>query len=120
MSLGIAFKGFEGIVLAADSRVTLTATLPNNVIVPAFFDNATKLLGMKGQPFVGAVTYGAGAIGTTQPRTAQSFLPEFEDELTQANVGRLSVSDFAQRLSDFFLARWQAANMPAGAAKSGR
>jgi hypothetical protein len=29
MSLGIVFKGTEGIVLAADSRVTLMATLPD-------------------------------------------------------------------------------------------
>jgi len=47
MSLGIAFKGAEGIVLAADSRVTLLAQLQlggNNVMTPATFDNATKLL----------------------------------------------------------------------------
>jgi hypothetical protein len=43
MSLGIVFKGIEGIVLAADSRVTLMATLPHlqnpglnqQIIVPA-------------------------------------------------------------------------------------
>jgi hypothetical protein len=52
MSLGIIFKGTEGIVLAADSRVTLMATLPSlqtpagnqQILVPATFDNASKLL----------------------------------------------------------------------------
>ena len=74
MSLGIAFKGPEGIVLAADSRVTLMAqvqqpNLPTPMVLPASYDNATKLLRIKGQRYVGAVTYGAGAIGVTEPRT---------------------------------------------------
>ena len=63
MSLGIVFKGTEGIVLAADSRVTLFGTLPSpglpnspQVVVPATFDNASKMLRVKGQKFVGAVT----------------------------------------------------------------
>lgn len=115
MSLGIVFKGPEGIVLAADSRVTLTAQLPQptgqNLILPATFDNATKLLKVKGQDFVGAVTYGAGAIGQTAPRTAHSFIPEFEAKLNQETSERLSVADFANKLSEFFMAQW-VANMP--------
>lgn len=114
MSLGIAFKGPEGIVLAADSRVTLTTQLqqPNQppMLLPSTYDNATKLLRVKGQDYVGAVTYGVGAIGQTEPRTAHSYMPELEKELE--NVGRLSVQDFAGRLSQFFLAKWQAQNMP--------
>ena len=71
MSLGIAFKGPEGIVLAADSRVTLTAQVPGrNMLLPATFDNATKLLQIAGQQYIGVVTYGAGAIGQQEPRTA--------------------------------------------------
>ena len=82
MSIGIAFKGPEGIVLAADSRVTLTGQRPNsNVLVEAHYDNATKLLKVRGQDFVGAVTYGLGALGDREPRTAHSYLPEFESEL---------------------------------------
>jgi len=45
MSLGIAFKGPEGIVLAADSRITLTTVLDNEnnrMHLPATFDNGTK------------------------------------------------------------------------------
>lgn len=115
MSLGIVFKGPEGIVLAADSRVTLTAQLTQptgqNLILPATFDNATKLLKVKGQDFVGAVTYGAGAIGQTAPRTAHSFIPEFEAKLNQETSERLSVADFANKLSEFFMTQW-VANMP--------
>src|SRR5438552_2555883 len=99
MSLGIAFKGAEGIVLAADSRVTLMAMIAGQqapgqqapgqqapgLAIPSTFDNATKLLRVTGQDFVGAVTYGVGAIGQQQPRTAHSFIPEFEAELAKKN-----------------------------------
>lgn len=126
MSLGIAFKGAEGIVLAADSRVTLmamivrpapgpaqAAAVPQQV-VPATFDNATKLLRVAGQKFVGAVTYGAGAIGQQQPRTAHSFIPEFDAELMKKHGGvkRLTVRSFAEELSEFFMRQWRAQGMP--------
>jgi hypothetical protein len=118
-------KGSEGIVLAADSRVTLfnqiqQPPVPNapapspTVVIPANFDNATKVLKVKGQDYAGAVTYGLGAFMTANgPRTMRSFIPEFEQELEQANTGRLSVSDFANRLSRFFISRWnQHVNRP--------
>lgn len=118
MSLGIAFKGPEGIVLAADSRVTLNAQIPipaiggtpTSMLLPSTFDNATKLLKVKGQDFVGAITYGAGAIGQQEPRTAHSFIPEFEASL--GDLSRLRVQDFADRLSNFFMGRWTSAGMP--------
>jgi len=121
MSLGIAFKGPEGIVLAADSRVTLTGQLlvppvapnaPQTMLLPSTYDNATKLLQVRAQTHVGAVTYGAGAIGTTEPRTAHSYIPEFEEKLLEENPGRLSVQNFAERLSRFFMDKWDAAGMP--------
>jgi hypothetical protein len=117
MSLGIAFKGPEGVVLAADSRVTLAAQLAQpggkpSMLLPSTYDNATKLLRVKGQDHVGAVTYGAGAIGQTEPRTAHSYIPELEQELAKESFRRLSVEDFARRLSQFFLTKWQAQNMP--------
>lgn len=122
LSLGIAFKGPEGIVLAADSRVTLTAQVPlpgapagaPQMLLPSTYDNATKLLRIRGQDHVGAVTYGAGAIGPTEPRTAHSYIPELEEQLIKENTGRLSVLDFAKRLSQFFLEKWTANKMPIG------
>src|SRR5258707_9471535 len=104
MSLGIMIKGSEGVVLAADSRVTLFnqvqqqqpgpgAVPPPLLVIPATFDNATKVLKIKGQDYVGAVTYGLGAFMTANgPRTMQSFIPEFEQELEQAQAGRLPVA----------------------------
>ncbi len=106
MSLGVAIKGPEGIVLAADSRVTLEARPANtNFVLPVFYDNATKLLSFSKHPKVGAVTYGQAVIGM---RTAHSLLPEFEVGL---QTEQPSVADFAGELSRFFLERWQA-SMP--------
>lgn len=110
MSLGIAFKGPEGIVLAADSRVTLTAEMQRGeekMMLPSTFDNATKLLQIAGHNYVAVVTYGVGAIGQQEPRTAHSFLPEFEDALSKEKVDRLSVKDFSIRFSDFFMKQWK-------------
>ncbi len=118
MSLAIAFKGPEGIVLAADSRVTLNAVVigPNQqqAILPATFDNASKLLHLPSQPHIGAITYGLGALGTQHDvRTAHSLLPEFAAELeTQlrehgsedddTDQPKISVREFAVRLGDFY------------------
>jgi len=115
-------KGSEGMVLAADSRVTLFNQLPANpamgnqsIVIPAHFDNATKLLRVSGQGNVVAVTYGLGAFMTPDgPRTMNSFIPEFEAGLKTANVGKLGVAEFAQKLSAFFLGKWNTlVNRPA-------
>jgi hypothetical protein len=127
VSLGIAFKGAEGIVLAADSRVTLLAVvqLPGlkvpagtQLVVPATFDNATKLINSKSQGHIAAVTFGAGAIGQKEPRTAASFMPEFDSKLakeladTNEKNQRLTVEEFAKKLGDFFSYQWNKAAMP--------
>jgi hypothetical protein len=106
MSLGIVIKGPEGLVLAADSRITIGAQMPDKSILPVNFDNARKLLNFEGHGYVGAVTYGMAAIGL---RTAYSFLPEFEAKLPSK---RLAVKDFAQGLSDFFMGQWNAVPPP--------
>lgn len=114
MSLGIAFKGPEGIVLAADSRVTLSRKFQSDgeaQIISSTFDNATKLLRVNGQDYVGAVTFGLGAIGSQQFRTAHSFIPEFEAELANKDTSRLNVQEFAKRLSSFYMDRWKDAQM---------
>lgn len=114
MSLGIAFKGPEGIVLAADSRVTLTSQMGTDGIkhvLPSTFDNATKLLKIDCQSYVGVVTYGLGAMGEKEPRMAHSFIPEFEEhleeELKERECRRLSVNDFSSKFSAFFMEQWK-------------
>jgi hypothetical protein len=103
MSLGIIIKSPEGVVLAAESRVTLSTPTGNgNEMMHVNFDNATKLLEFsKPNNFIGAVTFGAGAIGI---RTAHSFISEFESTLDKET--RLSVEEFTGKLSDFYLAQW--------------
>lgn len=123
MSLGILIKAPEGLVLAAESRVTLTAQFvptqqPGNPApaplpqqsLSVNFDNANKLLTFNA-PYsrYGAVTYGAGAIGL---RTAQSLIPEFETSLHGQD--NLTVLEFAQSLSNFFVNQWQQSNLPIG------
>ncbi len=103
MSLGVAIKGSEGVVLAADSRVTLTAERKNAPPLPVNFDNATKLLTFeKPHNYIGAVTYGIAVIGL---RTAHSFIPEFEVDIKENE--RLTVADFSKELSVFFLKQWK-------------
>jgi hypothetical protein len=95
MSLGIVIKGPEGIVLAADSRVTLQAVKGNSPPTLVNYDNATKLLSFETYPNIGAVTYGMAVIGL---RTAHSLLPEFEVNIP----GGLTVEQFSKTLSAFF------------------
>jgi hypothetical protein len=129
MSLGVVFKGPEGLVLAADSRVTLTAVsqaatapleglagMPAGVVEThhTYFDNATKLLRLQSHPNLGIVTYGQGAIGQAQPRMAHGFIPEFEahlEEQKSENGDALSVEATANALGSFFSQQWTDAGM---------
>ena len=106
MTLAIAFKGPEGIVLAADSRVTLTSKNPKNgETLHVTYDNATKLLRVQGQEYVGAVIHGVAALGGASPRLIHSYLPELEESLKKEK--RLTVVDFATRLGSFFHDQWK-------------
>lgn len=87
-------------VLAADSRVTLSAQIGEQHH-QVYYDNASKLLTFDGHKFVGAVTYGSAVIGR---RTAHSYRNEVEEIL---GVDRLSIEEYSIRLSDFFLGRWE-------------
>jgi len=124
MSLAVVLKGPEGLVLAADSRVTLSALQPAPQgapapfqLLPTYFDNATKLLSLQEHPHLGIVTYGQGAISQEHPRTAQGYIPEFEKHLRSktAKAKRLSVKSVALELGRFFKKQWKAAGMPIGA-----
>lgn len=108
MSLGVVIKGPEGLVLATESRLTLTRTEtrfhPPGITTRLHvnYDHATKLFSLE-EPhrYVGIVTYGLGAIGL---RSIFSFIPEFERDLLSE---RLSIQEYAQRLSEFYHAQWK-------------
>ena len=87
MSLGVVFKSPEGLVLAADSRVTLTGQKPleggppgSVQLLPAYFDSANKLLSVNCQSHVGMVTYGATIVSdfeaSSQSLTSTPPMPE--------------------------------------------
>lgn len=103
MSIGILIKGPEGLVLAAESRITISARdQKNKREIPVSFDNAKKVLRFPApHNYVGAVTYGLGAIGL---RTAASFIPEFEQRLPE---NRLTILEFSNLFKDFFMAQWE-------------
>lgn len=119
MTLAVAFKGPEGVVLAADSRVTISTiqkTDTKELQVLSYFDNATKLLSFASRPNVGAVTSGLGALGTTQPRTIHGFAPEFEAKLAEDHGDdEMKVADIARSLGQFYLDQWNTIGVPPGA-----
>lgn len=104
MSLGIVIKSPSGLVLAADSRVTLTATdTRTGERFPVNYDNATKLLHFSSpNTHVAAVTYGQALIPHDE-RTAASYVPEFESTLPPE---RLNAADFAKRFARFMGEQW--------------
>ena len=108
MSLGVVVKGSSGVVLSADTRVTLAVCQKGAAPapVPVIFDNTPKLLTL-GDPhkWFASVTYGDTLIGT---RTAHSYMPEFEHEIGKE---RLTIDEYASRLSAFFVKRWNEAVM---------
>ena len=102
MSLGIVIKGPEGVVLASDTRVTLSrasgAGQPPTIVN---FDNSSKLLTLDGENGrAAAVTQGNSTVGG---RTAHSLLPEFQQDLGNHAY---TVEQYAQELSTFFMDRW--------------
>jgi hypothetical protein len=120
MSLAVVVKGPEGLVLAADSRVTLNTEQQlldgTKQLLPTYFDNAIKLMQLQDNN-IGIVTYGMGAIGQHQPRMAHGYIPEFEAHLAEVVPGEevLSVERVAAELAAFFAERWGAADMGEGA-----
>ena len=110
MSLGFVVKVPEGLVLAAESRVTLAANdEQGRPLYQATYDNATKLLSFSPpHNYIGVVTYGQAVIGG---RTAYGYLTEFDEQLPK---GRISVQKFAEELYQFFKSQWDNAEKPPG------
>ena len=110
MSLGVCIKSPEGLVLAAESRVSFgaQANAANQAALLVTYDNATKVLSFH-KPYdgIGVVTWGAAAIGL---RTVQSYIPEFEATLVDSKGeprASLDVAGFADALSAFYVARFK-------------
>lgn len=107
MTLAIACRVPEGIVLAADSRITIKRPTTTGAWAYATFDNAKKLFRVKGQEHIGVLTYGVGSIGASKLRTAYSFVEEFENfPYEKKDLKRFSVLEFSKKFGDFFSTKW--------------
>ncbi len=115
MSIGMVIKGPEGLVLAADSRQTITARAPDGTPINVNFDNARKLFRVptpeEGPKYdrhpMGLVTYGLGGLG---PRSVSSLIVEFTSTGIGYQVG--GVREFAERLGAHFKGLWAEAMPP--------
>ena len=101
MSLGVAIAGPEGVVIASDTRVTLTAQPdPNRSPISVNYDNSHKLLTFgEIHNHVAAAVQGQATING---RTIHGWMPEFLHELP---AGPLPVGEYAVLLQNFFLNR---------------
>ena len=105
MSLTVTVICPEGVVVAADSRVTLSYYLnPESVektIVQSNFDNATKLMTLVSpHNYVAISTVGAGTIAD---RTIHSYAAEFHETLGEE---RLKIREYAEKLETFYQTQW--------------
>ena len=104
MSLGVVIKSPSGIVMAADSRVTLQVT--NTLTAASFpvhYDNALKVLRFNPpHTHVAAVTYGQATI-PGEARTVDGYLPELEAHLPKK---RVKVEEYATQIARFFADQW--------------
>jgi hypothetical protein len=102
MSLAITIITPEGIIQAADSRVSIPIKVTDEVMTYSHFDNATKLLTFEPpHNHISVATYGAGTIGA---RTAHSFIKEFQKTLPTT---RISTRKFALNLQTFYKTEWE-------------
>ena len=105
MSLGIVITGPEGVVLASDTRVTLTRQ--PDVTQPPInvnYDNSRKLLTFGDiHDHVAAVTQGQATVGG---RTIHGWMPEFRQRLPDQ---RIPVGEYAALPSPNPPKRWAVA-----------
>lgn len=102
MSLGVVIKCPEGIVLATDTRLTLTVqmSVQGSPQIPCNFDGSSRLLTFA-VPYIGAVTYGLGVL---QYRTPKSLMADFEATIVKKD---LYVEQYSIALSNFFMEQFK-------------
>lgn len=106
MTIAISLKINDGLVLATDSATTvLQATSPTQLSVVNVYSNANKLFNLrKGLP-IGAITWGAGSIGSASISTLMKdlrrrFTSKKHDWFLKKN--EYTVEAVANRVKEFF------------------
>lgn len=113
MTIAIAVKVNDGLVLATDSAGTLTTTdLSGNTGIFNVYNNANKVFNLrKGLP-LGAMTYGVGNIGAASISTlTKDFraLSEASGSPYAIDSGNYTIQDVADKYRDFMLAEYLSA-----------
>jgi len=112
MSLVVAIKTLEGLVLAVDSRMVIAPVDTEGVAqAPGTYDNITTNLFSFKPPhnFIAVVSYGQPVLGN---RAVFGYFAEFNEYLSEQRPERLSVYDFASELSQFFTTKWDDVQAP--------
>ena len=107
MSIVVAVRVGEGLVVAADSASTLMGRSPDGQVgVVKVFNHATKLLQLKDYP-IAVASWGAGAIGA---RTISSLVDEYANDRPKYDEvsDSLSVETEAQGLLAFLVKQHRA------------
>jgi hypothetical protein len=101
VTIAISLKVNDGVVLAADSASTLTIRGGSGPPAVHVYDNAEKIVHLHARFPVGAITWGAGAIGLASTSTLlKDFRAEWMSQ-TGAEDTAYSVAEVAERLRDF-------------------
>ncbi len=111
MTISVAIKIHDGVVLASDSASTLTGVYENTVYVRNIYNNGNKIFNLyKGLP-IGAITWGLGNIGPASIATlAKDFrqlisTPGGAWEINKSNYSMKEVVDKFQQF--FFIDKYQ-------------
>jgi hypothetical protein len=101
MTVAVAFNAAEGVILGADSAITLNDT--NGAVVKTY-ENATKIFQLGDKP-IGLATFGLGSLGN---RIIGSYIREFERKDPGGVVsGKATMEDTVEELRNFFYQQYQ-------------
>src|SRR5659263_486310 len=101
MSLVVAIKTLEGLVLAVDSRMVIAPVDTKGVAqAPGTYDNITTNLFSFKPPhnFIAVVSYGQPVLGN---RAVSGYFAEFNEYLSEQRPERLSVTTLLQNYLSF-------------------
>lgn len=96
MTIAIAIKINNGLVLATDSAAVIGEVEENQTRVHHTYYNADKLFNLKKGESIGCLTWGAGSIGGISIST---LTKDFRDEIK--DMDKINVKEIAEKFSDF-------------------
>lgn len=112
MSIGVICNLSDGVILGADSAITVFGSPAQGgqpIAVKVYYD-ARKVFQLAESVNIGILTYGTSIIGA---RTIESYIREFEQKhkskIEDLKSGNLAMSDLCNLLFDFFKEEYQKA-----------